>query len=248
MSPQKPHYLAISSDKNIIIWADKAQHIVEKHNEVIISLSFSADGRLLASQDIDDKIIIWRCDIWETVAVLPNQNHVSNGGIAFHPTQSKLAILNQYGTRLSVWNLDIDFLLNAAEGFESVRYRNAKVVLVGDSGVGKSGLGTVLAGEEFQPTVSTHGRHVWSLEVSAEQSKDGVEESREILLWDLAGQAEFRLIHQLSLDQTNVALVLFDGSSPTDPFKGVEFWNKALRQAKGSENLVKYLVAARTDV
>ncbi len=248
LSPQKPHYLAISSDKNIIIWADKAQHILEKHNEVIISLSFSADGRLLASQDIDDKIIIWRCDIWETVAVLPNQNHVSNGGIAFHPTQSKLAILNQYGTRLSVWNLDIDFLLNAAEGFESVRYRNAKVVLVGDSGVGKSGLGTVLAGEEFQPTVSTHGRHVWSLEVSAEQSKDGVEESREILLWDLAGQAEFRLIHQLSLDQTNVALVLFDGSSPTDPFKGVEFWNKALRQAKGSENLVKYLVAARTDV
>jgi hypothetical protein len=72
--------------------------------------------------------------------------------------------------------------------------------------------------------------------------------TREILLWDLAGQVEFRLIHQLSLDQTSVALVLFDGSSPTDPFKGVAFWNKALRQAKGSEHLVKYLVAARTDV
>ncbi len=252
LSPKEPHYFAIAFNTNIIIWdlnTQKQFRILEsRHTNNIEFLSFSSDGRLLASQDMNHKIIIWRCDIWEIVAVLPNQNHISSRGIAFHPTESKLAILNEYGYRLSVWNVDIDFLLNAAEGSESVHYRNAKVVLVGDSGVGKSGLGTVLAGEEFQPTVSTHGRHVWSLEVSPEQSEEGIQEKREILLWDLAGQAEFRLIHQLSLDQTNVALVLFDGSSPTDPFKGVEFWNKALRQARGSENLVKYLVAARTDV
>jgi small GTP-binding protein len=138
---------------------------------------------------------------------------------------------------IRVWNLDINVLLNAALGFETVRYRNAKVVLVGDTGVGKSGLGTVLAGEQFKPTASTHGRHVWSLGATP-CKKDGLEETREIILWDLAGQVEFRLIHQLSLDQTSVALVLFDGSSPTDPFKGVAFWNKALRQAKGSEHLV----------
>ena len=34
----------------------------------------------------------------------------------------------------------------------------------------------------------------------------------------------------------------------TDPFKGVEFWNKALNHTKGSENLRKFLVGARTDV
>jgi hypothetical protein len=50
------------------------------------------------------------------------------------------------------------------------------------------------------------------------------------------------------LDQTSVALVLFDGSSATDPFKGVEFWSKALLQAKGHDRLTKFLVAARVDV
>ena len=36
-------------------------------------------------------------------------------------------------------------------------YANAKVLLLGDSGVGKSGLAMVLAGEEFRATESTHG-------------------------------------------------------------------------------------------
>ena len=56
------------------------------------------------------------------------------------------------------------------------------------------------------------------------------------------------MIHQLSLDQTDVALVLVDASDPTDPFRGVSFWNKALRQAKNSTHLIKYLVAAKIDV
>jgi GTPase SAR1 family protein len=106
----------------------------------------------------------------------------------------------------------------------------------------------VLAGKAFEATKSTHGRYVWSLDTTYHKTEKDLSEIRETLLWDLAGQAEFRLVHQLSLDQTSVALVLFDGSSPTDPFKGVTFWNKALQQAKGSKHLVKYLVAARTDV
>ena len=42
-------------------------------------------------------------------------------------------------------------------------YANAKVLLLGDSGVGKSGLAMVLAGEEFRATESTHGRRIWQL-------------------------------------------------------------------------------------
>ena len=37
-------------------------------------------------------------------------------------------------------------------------YANAKVLMLGDSGVGKSGLAMVLAREPFQPTESTHAR------------------------------------------------------------------------------------------
>ena len=42
-------------------------------------------------------------------------------------------------------------------------YANAKIVLLGDSGVGKSGLALVLAGKQFEPTESTHARHVWRI-------------------------------------------------------------------------------------
>src|SRR5205807_977906 len=45
-----------------------------------------------------------------------------------------------------------------------VRYTNAKVVLVGDSGVGKSGLGLVLSQQPFAPTLSTHSRYVWTFD------------------------------------------------------------------------------------
>jgi small GTP-binding protein len=244
--------LALVSDATVLLWDFKTGQPaarLEVHTSNITCISFSSDGHLLASKSEDGSIRLWRCDVWEQVAVFHEATgSVGSLDIAFHPTASILATLNKSQRMIRVWNLDINILLNAALGFESVRYRNAKVVLVGDTGVGKSGLGTVLAGEEFKPTASTHGRHVWSLGVTSNKSKEGFEETREILLWDLAGQVEFRLIHQLSLDQTSIALILFDGSSPTDPFKGVAFWNKALRQAKGSEHLVKYLVAARTDV
>ncbi|MDJ0796128.1 MAG: DUF4365 domain-containing protein [Calothrix sp. MO_167.B12] len=251
LSPNK-QYLAIVSDNVVQIWDIKTGqpiNILEGHTHSLTSISFSYDGRLLASKSNNGSIRIWRCDIWETLAVFPNQTDtIQTRGVVFNPKQPTIAILSESGIKLRVWNLDINILLNTALGFETVRYRSAKIVLVGDTGVGKSGLGNVLAGQEFKPTASTHGRHVWSLGVTSNKSQNDLEENREMLLWDLAGQVEYRLINQLSLDETSVALVLFDGSSPTDPFKGVAFWNKALRQAKGSDHLVKYLVAARTDV
>lgn len=250
LSPDKQNF-AFVTDATVLLWdfgTGQPAARLEGHTSKITCICFSSDGRLLVSKSKDGTILLWRCDIWERVAVFHEPNDgVGSSDIAFHPTAPILATLSESKRMIRVWNVDINILLGAALGFETVRYRNAKVVLVGDTGVGKSGLGTVLAGEEFKATASTHGRHVWSLGATPHK-KDGLEETREIILWDLAGQVEFRLIHQLSLDQTSVALVLFDGSSPTDPFKGVAFWNKALRQAKGSEHLVKYLVAARTDV
>ncbi|MBD2303419.1 DUF4365 domain-containing protein [Nostoc sp. FACHB-190] len=244
--------LALVSGTSVLLWELKTWQPTAKlegHTQEVACISFSADGRLLASKSKDGSIRLWRCDLWQQVAAFRELSDcISSINIAFHPKALILATLGTSQQLIYLWNVDINILLNAALGFETVHYRNAKVVLVGDTGVGKSGLGAVLAGEKFKPTVSTHGRHVWSMEVTPHKSKDGFEETREILLWDLAGQVEYRLIHQLSLDQTSVALVLFDGSSPIDPFKGVAFWNKALRQAKGSEHLVKFLVAARTDV
>ena len=69
-----------------------------------------------------------------------------------------------------------------------------------------------------------------------------------MLLWDLAGQPGYRLIHQLHLNEVAVALIVFDSRSETDPFSGVKYWARALAQARQLEGsaavpLQAYLVA-----
>ena len=98
-------------------------------------------------------------------------------------------------------------------------YANAKVLLLGDSGVGKSGLAMVLAGEEFKPTDSTHGRRIWRLQAAdpAADEQESSGDSREVMLWDLAGQPGYRIVHQLHLEGAALALILFDAKSETTP-------------------------------
>src|SRR5207248_7222815 len=120
------------------------------------------------------------------------------------------------------------------------------------SGVGKSGLGLVLSRQQFVPTESTHGRIVWTFAKRELHLGDGRKEVRETLLWDLAGQPGYRVIHQLHLSEVAVALVVFDARSETDPLAGVVHWERALRaahQRQGDEAvpLTKFLVSARAD-
>jgi hypothetical protein len=84
--------------------------------------------------------------------------------LAFHPNAPILATPGEKGTIIRIWDLDIATLLGTAPPSLSFHYTNAKVVLVGDSGVGKSGLGLVLTGQPFVPTESTHARHVWTFD------------------------------------------------------------------------------------
>ena len=113
--------------------------------------------------------------------------------------------------------------------------------------MGKTGLGLVLAGEKFRATESTHGRHVWMFEKDEVPLDGGRANTRETLLWDLAGQPGYRLIHRLHLHEVAVALVLFDSRSETEPFAGVAYWARALDEATRGFPLVKFLVASRID-
>lgn len=44
---------------------------LEGHTDRIIGISFSNDGRLLASKSFDNTIRLWRCDTWDMIAVIP---------------------------------------------------------------------------------------------------------------------------------------------------------------------------------
>ena len=195
---------------------------------------------------------LWRCRDWEPVASLPRQEFTGIGGLAFHPSQPLLAAKEQEPRRIDVYRIDYALLGGIGAGPDSRRYGNAKVVLLGDTGVGKSGLGLVLSGQLYQPTDSTHGRNAWTLHVEEVAVPGGGTQTREVLLWDLAGQPGYRLIHQLHLNEVAVALVVFDSRSETEPFSGVKYWARALAQARRLEGpaavpMRAYLVAARAD-
>ena len=172
--------------------------------------------------------------------------------MSFHPKQPLLAVKDNENNEVRSWLLDYDVLIGIPPRVESRRYVNAKVVLLGDTGVGKSGLGLVLSGRAYQPTDSTHGRQVWTFDAQEVEVPGGSGQAREVLLWDLAGQPGYRLVHQLHLNEVAVALIVFDSRNETDPFSGVRHWVRALAQARLLEGdtavpLRTYLVAARAD-
>jgi WD40 repeat protein/class 3 adenylate cyclase len=245
-----------SEDGTIRIWdvaSAKPITVLEGHTGGVSRVFFSFDGRLLASKSKDGSVRLWKCPAYEPIVILPESASASpwHAGIAFHPSKAVLATLGFGDTVIRIWRLRYDELFGAPQE-QTVRYRNARVVLVGDTGVGKTGLATVLTGHPFQPTTSSEGRHVWTLESSEHSSPNGILETRETLLWDLAGQPGYRLIHQLHLHEVSVALVVCDARSETDPLAGARYWDRALRQAtQRARNspvpMKKFLVAARMD-
>lgn len=232
----------------ISIWdipAEQQKKIIEGHTHSVMSISLSPNNRLLASKSWDHTVRIWSTDSWAELAVLPETSNLRSNwfGIAMHPHLPCLATLGEKDKVIRIWDLDIDTLLGQSV-VDSVSYTTAKLVLVGDSGVGKTGLGWRLAHREFKEHASTHGQQFWVIDDLGETRDDGTE--CEAVLWDLAGQPDYRLVHSLFLDDVDMALVLFDPTDRQEPLAGVAFWINQLKNKE--QDLCRcVLVGARID-
>src|SRR6266496_1264959 len=175
------HTLASGSgDQTIRLWdSQTGQYIrsLEGHTDVIIWVSFSPDGRLLGSKSWDGTVRLWRTDTWESVSTLYEYCQ-RLADLSFHPTLPVLATLGEKETVIRIWDLDVDTIL-WAHSSTSTSYANAKAVLLGDTGVGKSGLGLVLSGAPFTLTESTHARRIWNFDKQEIEPDKGAIENRE---------------------------------------------------------------------
>ena len=243
------HLLASASgDKTICIWEPprpKPVRILEGHTKQVRSVSFSSDGILLASKADDGLVTIWNTEDWKQLFSFSDAigHNYWPPETAFNPRRPILATFGEDNTTLRVWAVDAAALRGGQPDILSIPYTTAKLVLVGDSGVGKTGLGWRLAHGEFKEHASTHGQQFWAIPQLGLKRADGTE--CEAVLWDLAGKHVYRQIHSIFLDNVAAALVLFDPSNRQEPLKGVQFW---LEQLKGKGQLPPaVLVGARVD-
>lgn len=240
--------ISTSYDATVKFWnletMDEVRSL-EGHGATIRSASLSSNGAVLATNSWDGTVRLWRCDTWENIGIL-NAFASTNwaASLAFNPQKPILATLGDRDSKVFVWDVNLDKVLEKTSNAPSVvHYTTAKLVLVGDSGVGKTGLGWRLAHGDFKEHASTHGQQFWSIPQLGLKREDGTD--CEAVLWDLAGQHIYRQVHSIFLENVTAALVLFDPTNRQDPLKGAQFW---IEQLRGNGKLPPtVLVGARVD-
>ncbi|MEM9367772.1 MAG: DUF4365 domain-containing protein, partial [Planctomycetota bacterium] len=234
--------LSGSADYTVRVWdlrSGTCRATLEGHSGAVLSVALSSDGQTAFSGSDDNTVRVW--DLRSGTCRATLEGHSAEVTSVAFSSDGQTVYSSAINGVLRTWSLN-EADTDLAE--TSRRYTNAKVVLVGDSGAGKSGLAHRLIEDKFVDTHSTHGMHVWRLDLPLANSEDDLE--REALLWDLAGQRDYRLIHQLFLDETTLALVLIDPQKE-DPFAPAIDWCRILDNCvpAGCDRL---LVAGRIDV
>ena len=243
--------LAVSGswDNTVRLWettSGKCLRVLEGHRSQVDSVACTRDGRYALSGSLDATVRLWHLETGQCLCVL-----TGHGGAIKTVTWSadeRQAIAGDSTGDVRIWDLsrwvskpqEIEPV--AVAGPDQVQYTNAKVLLVGESGAGKTGLSRVLAGAKWEPSDSTVGAWAtqWKLPVASDKSVE-----KEIWLWDFGGQADQRLIHQLYMDETSLVVLVFDGQRD-DLFDTLGQWDRDLTRAS-RKDFAKLLVAGRID-
>jgi len=234
-----------SIDRTVRVWdleSGACAAVLEGHAGRVLSVAVASDGCCAASGGGDRAVRVWDLESGACAAVL--EGHAGRVLSVAVTSDGCRALSADDSRTVRVWDL-AGLPAQATKPSDQTIYTNAKVLLTGDSGTGKTGLAQRLALRKFEASYSTDG--VWATQLKILERgpiPEGVE--REIWLWDFAGQADYRLIHQLFMDGTDLALLVFDPQKD-NPFEGLAQWDHDLTRAAGGRQFLKRLVAGRCD-
>lgn len=243
-SPDGQRALSSSHNNTVRLWDiedGRCLRVLKGHSSSVLSVAWSYDGRRALSGSSDCTVSLWDVDHGRCLSVLAE--HTSAVHSVAWNYDGRRVYSAAYNGVMRVW--DLEGLRDAPAEAAQVQYTNAKVLFVGDSGVGKTGLARYLAHglKDDESNSSTDGAWAshWPLPHSLRQ--DGVD--REIWLWDFAGQVDYRLVHQLFMDETSAAVLVFNPQTE-NPFEGLGQWDRDLYKATRTP-FAKLLAAGRID-
>jgi hypothetical protein len=243
-SPDGTYLVSGGQDGTVRLWeaqTGRALAVHEGHEGMVRSVGWSPDGAHLISGGSDGTVRLWEAQSGSALAVLEGHKGTVRS-VGWRPDGAIWSV-GEFGLLL-LWPADLATTPPPGDGAESRTYTNAKVLVVGDSGAGKTGLSGRLVTGTFQPSDSTVG--AWATQWSLPQPDAAHgEPEREIWLWDFGGQADQRLIHQLYLDRAALVLLLFNAEGD-EVIEGLRDWQVALNRTL-REPPPQLLVAARVD-
>jgi WD40 repeat protein len=213
----------------------------EGHSGNVCGVAVTPDGRICVSCGDDGSVRLWAAETGQCLAILRGHTDLVYG-VAIAADARRIASVSGDHT-LRVWDIPEAILARAATPRKR-GYMNAKVVLLGESRVGKTGLALRLWHDDWRVTDSTHGMEIRRIVLPGSNAEPDVE--REIWLWDLAGQQEYRLTHRLFMERTSLVVIVVDRQRD-DMFSSAKYWQEALRKVTSQGAPPCILVAGRCD-
>ena len=117
-----------------------------------------------------------------------------------------------------------------------------KIVLVGESGVGKTNLIRVVNGESFQEEIQ-------STISSSYYEKDIIINNKQYTytLWDTAGQEAYRSLNKMFLKKSKIVIVVF-ALNDKKSFNEVDFWVNNAKEELKEGKYIMALVGNKSDL
>ena len=117
-----------------------------------------------------------------------------------------------------------------------------KVILLGESGVGKTNLINVVVGRPFnEESLSTQSCYY------SESSFTYKDKTYIYNLWDTAGQEQYRSLNRIFIQKGKIILLVYSIDNETS-FKEIDFWMNYVKDNLGDEKYILALIANKSDL